>query len=188
MVQSKILVALLATSGFRVCSAELARQPDDADALSLLQTKAVVSRKAQEDSHVKTDTENEWGLGGMFSSVVEAVHGAFQSDPNPVADKQALQLMEADKTVVVANATSRGVLHLVHGCNQCGYHFCDKASIKESRSGIEDSYLVGSALSEWGCDKVVNPYVVHDKGTRKVYAVEFIEAQSEKKIGSPEAQ
>lgn len=81
----------------------------------------------------------------------------------------------------IANATSRGVLHLVHGCNQCGYHFCDKASIKESRSGIEDSYLVGSALSEWGCDKVVNPYVVHDKGTRKVYAVEFIEAQSEKK-------
>merc|ERR1719329_1711410 len=118
----------------------------------------------------------------MFSSMVDAVHGAFQHEPNPVGDKQAaLQLMEADKTVVVANTTSRGVLHLVHGCNQCGYHFCDKASIKESKTGIEESYLVGSALSEWGCDKVVNPYVVHDKGTRKVYAVEFIEAHSEKK-------
>ena len=159
--------------------AEPVRQQDDADALSLLQTKAVVSRKAQDELHVKTDIKNEWGLGGMLSSVVEAVHGAFQGDPNPADGKQALQLMEAEKTVVVANTTARGVLHLVHGCNQCGFHFCEKASIKESKTGIEKSYLVGSALSEWGCDKVVNPYVVHDKGTRKVYAVEFIEAQSE---------
>jgi len=187
MVRSKTFVALCAASGLEACLAEPVRQQDvDADALSLLQTKAVVSRRAQEESYSKTDTENEWGLGGMFSSVVEAVHGAFQHESNPVDDKHALQLMEAEKTVVNANNTAHGVLHLVHGCHQCGFHFCDKASIKESKTGIEDSYLVGSDLSEWGCDKVANPYVVHDKKTRKVYAVEFLETQPKEESASKE--
>jgi len=185
MGRNKAVLACFAVAGIQVVSKELVRDGDvDAAGLSLLQMKAVVSRKAQEDSVSMAETENEWPFQGMFSSVIDAVQGAFHGETQPVADGNALKLMESQKTVVTTKSATTGILHLVHSCNQCGFNFCEKKNIKESKMGIEKMYQSGSILSDWGCDKVVNPYIIHDKGSRKMYAVEFIESQAEESESS----
>lgn len=112
--------------------------------------------------------EEEYNIEEYYTVSSPVSEWGCDSSPNPA---NTVRNAGSGAIYIVQPATP-GVLHHVTQCSQCGKEWCNDNDWGINAPGVEDSYVVGDALDDWGCDNIPeSPMGVRNSQTGAIYVL-----------------